>query len=292
MLLLYLHVAAACLHIVSCVMSIVLHTDSVGSGITLASHEYHVDPVSTTTTYETLIEQSPMVWISGNEALTFFSHLIAVFYLARDPEMKKFESLRRTIEYSFTAGILQVALVLSTGSITLPDMLFILMINGVLQFMILGMNKDNRTLLMTCGFVLLAAQMQFVILNSMRLSGISLGYFILTGVMYALFYIGFGVLKWFESVHEDEIYVLMSVSSKLSLSWLLIGNVFEGFKELGETTNPDFTDLDWRAIQWIVVIFSLLVLVIGIPLIVNRDTNGATGGALGFGRYRTVRLQY
>ena len=155
--------------------------------------------------------------------------------------------------------------------------------------MILGMNKDNRTLLMTCGFVLLAAQMQFVILNSMRLSGISLGYFILTGVMYALFYIGFGVLKLFESVHEDEIYVLMSVSSKLSLSWLLIGNVFEGFKELGETTNPDFTDLDWRAIQWIVVIFSLLVLVIGIPLIVNRDTNGATGGALGFGRYRTIR---
>lgn len=268
MLLLYLHVAAACIHLISCVMSIVVHIDS-GSAITLASHEYHVDPVSTTTTYETLLEQSPMVWISGNEALTFFSHLIAVFYLARSDEMRSYESLRRTIEYSFTAGILQVALVLSAGSITLPDMFFILLINGVMQFMILGMNKENRTLLMTCGFVLLAAEIQFVILNSMRLSGISLDYFVLTGVMYALFYIGFGVLKLFDTEYEDEIYILMSVSSKVALSWLLIGNVFEGYKELGETTNPDFTDLDWRAIQWIVVLFSIAVLVIGIPLILG-----------------------
>lgn len=268
MLLLYLHIAAACIHIISCVFSVVVHTDA-KSAITLASHEYHVDPVSTTTTYETLIEQSPMVWVSGNEAITFFSHLIAVFYLARDEKMRSFESLRRTIEYSFTAGILQVALVLSVGSITVPDVFLILLINGVMQFMILGMNKENRTLLMTCGFVLLAAEIQFVILNSMRLHGISVEYFILTGAMYALFYIGFGVVKLFESPYEDEIYILMSVSSKVSLSWLLIGNMFEGFKELGETTTPDFTDLDWRAIQWTIVIVSIAILAIGIPLIVG-----------------------
>ena len=249
-------------------MSIIVHTDST-SAITLASHEYHVDPVSTTTTYETLLNQSPTVWISGNEALTMFSHLIAVFYLSRSENMRAFEPLRRTIEYSFTAGILQVALVLSTGSITLPDLLFILLINGVMQWMILGITKENRTLLMTCGFVLLAAEIQFVVLNSMRLTGISLDYFVITGAMYALFYIGFGVLKLFDSEYEDEIYILMSVSSKVALSWLLIGNIFEGYKELGETTEPDFTDLDWRAIQWIIVLLSIALLAVGIPLILG-----------------------
>jgi hypothetical protein len=183
--------------------------------------------------------------------------------------MRKYESLRRTVEYSFTAGILQVALVMGTGSISLSDVFFILLVNGVMQLMgyVMENRKEDNTPLLAGAFILLAAQIQFVVTNALLLEGIETGYFVVMGVLYALFYIGFGVVKIFQPVYEDEIYILMSVTSKLSLSWILIGNIFEGFKELDERTDPDFTDLDWRAIQWGIVAFSAIGLVVGIPLI-------------------------
>jgi hypothetical protein len=268
MLLLYLHIAAAILHMVSCVLSVVVHTDIVKTDITIPRHQYQTNPVDTITTQDVVLEQSALVWISGNEAITMFSHLIAVFYLWNSEKMRKYESLRRTVEYSFTAGILQVALVMGTGSISLSDVFFILMINGVMQLMgyLMDGKKDNTPLLVGA-FILLAAQLQFVITNALLLEGIETGYFVVMAVLYALFYVGFGVVKIFQPVYEDEIYILMSVTSKLSLSWILIGNIFEGFRELDEKTDPDFTDLDWRGIQWAIVSFSAIGLVVGIPLI-------------------------
>ena len=178
------------------------------------------------------------------------------------------ESLRRTIEYSFTAGILQVALVLSAASMSLYDMFFLLMINIALQMIgYLLDKKDNRPMLLTIGFLLLATEIQYVLLNSLRLEGITLDYFVVMGVFYALFYIGFGVVKIFQSDYQDEIYILMSVTSKVTLSWILIGNIFVGFEELDTKTDPDFSDLDWRAIQWGVTLLSVIGLSVGIPLI-------------------------
>ena len=62
----------------------------------------------------------------------------------------------------------------------------------------------------------------------------------------------------------------MSVTSKVVLSWILIGNIFEGFKELGVDTVPDYTDLDWRAIQLTIAIAGTIGLVLGTYLIMNR----------------------
>ena len=271
MLLLYLHIAAACIHLISCVLSVVVHVD-VHSDITLPTHKYFTDPIRTETHYDTILEQNPLVWVSANEALTLFSHLIAIFYLSRDEKMRSMESLRRTIEYSFTAGILQVALVLSAASMSLYDMFFLLMINIALQMIgYLLDKKDNRPMLLTIGFLLLATEIQYVLLNSLRLEGITLDYFVVMGVFYALFYIGFGVVKIFQSDYQDELYILMSVTSKVTLSWILIGNIFVGFEELDTKTDPDFSDLDWRAIQWGVTLLSVIGLGVGIPLILlNR----------------------
>lgn len=271
MLLLYLHIAAACIHLISCVLSVVVHVD-VHSDITLPTHKYFTDPIRTETHYDTILEQNPLIWVSANEALTLFSHLIAIFYLSRDEKMRSMESLRRTIEYSFTAGILQVALVLSAASMSLYDMFFLLMINVALQMVgYLLDKKDNRPMLLTIGFLLLATEIQYVLLNSLRLEGITLDYFVVMGVFYALFYIGFGVVKIFQSDYQDELYILMSVTSKVTLSWILIGNIFVGFEELDTKTDPDFSDLDWRAIQWSVTLLSVIGLGVGIPLILlNR----------------------
>ena len=282
MLLRNLHIGAAAIHIISCVLSVVLHVNYM-TDLTLPKHTYvrdNITGIDTLTTHEKVLEQNAMVWISSNEAFTFFSHLIAVFYLSRDPSSRKYESLRRAVEYSLTAGILQVALVMGTGDVSVHDVIFLLMINGVLQVIgyVIDRLKDKpteRMILLASGFVLLASEIQYVLLSSLRLEGIKLDYFIVMGVFYALFYISFGVVKLFPTDKEDEIYILMSVTSKVTLSWLLIGNVFEGLKELGETTDPDFTTFDWRALQWGVILLSVLGLAIGIPVILNRDMTTA-----------------
>tara|TARA_B000000437_G_scaffold204986_1_gene170923 strand:- start:182 stop:736 length:555 start_codon:yes stop_codon:yes gene_type:complete len=151
---------------------------------------------------------------------------------------------------------------------SLYDMFFLLMINVALQMVgYLLDKKDNRPMLLTIGFLLLATEIQYVLLNSLRLEGITLDYFIVMGVFYALFYIGFGVVKIFQSDYQDELYILMSVTSKVTLSWILIGNIFVGFEELDTKTDPDFSNLDWRAIQWSVTLLSVIGLGVGIPLI-------------------------
>lgn len=265
-----LHIAAALIHLVSCALSVMVHTNDANVDITLPTHTYTVvdNVVRTTTTFERVMEQSPLAWISANEGFTAFSHLIALFYLMYDPNNAKLESLRRTIEYSFTAGILQVALVMGAGSVTLHDVFFLLVTNVVLQAIGYAIDDSTRRgLLYTSAFALLAVQIQYVALNAWRVDGISVDWAVIMGVFYILFYVGFGVVKLLPLGDKtlDEMYILMSVTSKITLSWVLIGNIFDKFRELGATT--DFTYLDWRAIQVVIVICTTVGLVVGTVLL-------------------------
>ena len=93
------------------------------------------------------------------------------------------------------------------------------------------------------------------------------------GVAYGVFYILFGVVKLIPAWERDqnEIYVLMSVTSKVALSWILIGNTFEGLKELGVKSEPfDHTWIDWRLIQIIISSTCGVILVGGIIAITMR----------------------
>ena len=295
-LLRYLHVAAALIHLISCILSVVVHTDTITGQITLPVHTYGSDPtaeireliVNETLTHKPVLYTNPMVWISANEALTFFSHLIALFLLDRTTNLIEFERTRRTLEYVLTAGILQVALVLGVGSISMSDLFMLLILNGVIQ--VLGWVSDQEdipadlaTYVRYSAFVLLAVEVQFVIFQAVNLEGIEQGPYIIMGILYAIFYIGFGVVKvvpmW--KKNETEIYILMSVSSKVALSWILIGNTYEGLKELGVNSSPlDHTDLNWRAIQYIVSFLSVAILIIGILLIQNQAPDKLSSGMI------------
>lgn len=274
MLLLYLHYAAATIHLISAALSWVVHVDVKGS-ITIPKHEYTSGPVDKTTTYETWIDTNPMVWISVNEFLTFFSHVIAILYLMKHENDKKFEAPRRAIEYSLTAGLLQCALLLGAGAVPLQVLIFVVITNVAMQLIgyVIDNGTSQKTMLMIIGFLLLASQIQCVLFNALRIEGISIDSFIVMGVFYGLFYVAFGVLKIYSPRDEDEIYVLMSVTSKIVLSWILIGNIFEGFKELNEKTEPDYTNFDWRALQGGIIGIGLLGLAVGILLIINRSNS-------------------
>ena len=66
----------------------------------------------------------------------------------------------------------------------------------------------------------------------------------------------------------------MSVSSKVALSWILIGNTYQGLRELKVDSAPlDHTDLDWGVVQYIITFVCALILVIGIPIIINRPVD-------------------
>lgn len=278
MLLRNLHIAAAIIHLTSAVLSWVVHVDMY-SDITLPKHEYSTNPVKTVTSYEVWIKTNPMVWISVNELMTMFSHVVAIIYLMMHNNNKGFENPRRAVEYSITAALLQCALLLGAGAVPAQDIIYIILSNVALQLLSIAMdNNTNRNWLLGIGFILLFSQMQMIVFNSLRIEGISLGYFILMGVFYVLFYVAFGVLKFFNVRDEDEIYVLMSVTSKVVLSWILIGNIFEGYKELDATTDPDYTNIDWRAIQLTVTILGSVGLSLGSYLIINRKVESLDVG--------------
>jgi hypothetical protein len=237
----------------------------------------------TSTIHESILKQSALAWITANEALTFFSHLIAVAYLrCYKDEATKFEPLRRTMEYSLTAGILQVALVLGVGSVSLYGILFLLIANVVLQAIGYAIDAIDgsvrKGLLYTTAFVLLSVQILYVLANGSYLSGPDTTWYTAMNVIYAVFYVGFGIVKFIDK-RQNEIYILMSVTSKISLSWLLIGNIFQSFRDLGAKTDPDFTDFDWRAFQVVTAAVTGVGLVLGFVLLMRMKDEG--GGAAG-----------
>ena len=287
-----LHIAAAMIHAISCIFAIIVHTDTINGVLTLPHHKYMADNnavirehvVNATVTHEAVIYTHPMVWIAANEGFTFFSHCIALCFLRKrlsDLELNEMELSRRTVEYMFTAGILQVALVLGIGKVALYDVFMLLLVNVVIQG--LGWIADQRDLperlkpfLYAAAFTLLAVEIQYVIFQTTNIEGIEVGPYVFMGVFYGIFYLLFGVVKLVErwKKNENEIYILMSVTSKVALSWILIGNTYAGLSELGVKSEPnDFTDLDWRAIQVIISVVCALVLAIGIYYF-GSDTSG------------------
>ena len=295
-----LHIAAAIIHAISCVLAVVVHTDTINGVLTLPHHKYMADNdavivehvINATVTHEPVIYTHPMVWIAANEGFTFFSHCIALCFLRKrlsEIELNEMELSRRTVEYMFTAGILQVALVLGIGHIALYDAIMLLAINAVLQG--LGWIQDQfdfparlKPYILTAAFVLLAVEIQYVIFQTTNIEGIEVGPYIFMGVFYGIFYLLFGFVKLIDSwkKNENEIYILMSVTSKVALSWILIGNTYAGMEELGVDSKPnDFTDIDWRAIQVFISVISAIVLTVGIYYF-TRNTSGE----------RTMRIMF
>jgi hypothetical protein len=277
-----LHIAAATIHLISALLSWVIHVD-IQSTITLPKH-IHVGK-TTTTEYEVWFTTNPIIWISFNEFITMFSHVIAIFYLITHDNKQTFESPRRAVEYCITAALLQCAIMLGMGAVTAQDIIFIIVTNVALQLLgyVIDLYREAKRWLLVIGFLLLISQMQYIIFNAARIEGISTGYYNVMAIIYVLFYTGFGVLKLIDPPNENEIYVVMSLTTKVVLSWVLIGNLFEGFKELGETTSPDYTHLDWRAIQISLIAIGSIGLGIGSTIFLRRQKS------VPFGRLKNLR---
>jgi len=282
MLLYNLHIAAFLIHLVSFALSLFTHIGDADVDILVAKHIYKTNELGITTT-DTLTTLNANSWVSINEGLTCFSHAIALYLLyGKEPseEINNLEHGRRAVEYSFTAGILAVALVLSVGSIFLQDLLFILGINVVIQGLgwLIHYEDDKREInFMYMGaFLLLALEIVYVLLQTYNIAhpdDFDLGFYQAMGIIFGILYISFGLVKFLVKNRDiqDEMYVIMSVSTKVILSWIIIANTHQGFIDLFDMVPVGVHDLDWRAIELYLTVILLIVMVGGLFYVYNRE---------------------
>jgi len=262
-----LHGTAFAIHLTSFILSFAVHDPKIESDIKYPVHSYLKtnDSLSIKTEYETDYSLSAVVLVTVNEGFTFASHMAAIMLLTclKDLKIKTIEAIRRTAEYSLTAGILQVALVVSVGDTMSQDIIFLLVINVAIQLLGYISDKNGDMWLFITAFALLATEIWYVVIHVWNVNGIEdMTYYSLMGGAYAFFYIAFGLVKvipFLKSI-QDELYILMSVTSKVSLSWILIGNIYQGFEDFGQ---PLEVDIEWKTMQTSIVITSAAILVVG-----------------------------
>lgn len=165
-------------------------------------------------------------WLIANEFLTAFSHFIGVViwydysrFRTNIDSYKVTEYTRRWIEYAFTAGLLEVA-ILNTDDA--GQILTILTLNALLQVMgyLLDAYENTRGLLLV-GFSTLAAEVSLIAMWSSEPRH--------TIAIYTVLYALFGIVQMlhiFDKLYydEDHVYTVLSITTKLVLTWTLVAH--------------------------------------------------------------------
>ena len=278
MLLYTLHISAFIIHFVSFILSLFTHISEADVDVLIPKHIYQENKLSITTT-DIVSTLNANVWVSINEALTAFSHAIALYLLydkQQGKEVNNLEHGRRTIEYAFTAGILSVALVANVGDVFLQDIIFLLGINVVIQGLgwIIHYEDDEKEInwMYMGAFSLLALEIAYVLLQTLNIQhpdDYDIAFYNAMGVIFGLLYVSFGLVKWLVKSRDiqDEAYVIMSVTTKVVLSWIIISNTHQHFIDLfdSSTLPAEVIDMDWRSFQ--IGLTVILLLAMGAALV-------------------------
>ena len=193
----------------------------------------------------------PFLWLAFNEALTALFHL-----------WRHFRGGNRWLSYSITAGLLSVAVPFSSGPLNLLFLPFILLGNLALQS--LGdwiERRGDRSAFLLGFFILLPG----IVLSATRTALVQTETFIplsLLSVLYAFFYLTFPLFLYltefdFCRAFNREIgFVILSLTSKLVLSWLLVAILMEVHG-----------DPFWSSVQVGVLSIGLSFLLVGFTLL-------------------------
>jgi cbb3-type cytochrome oxidase subunit 3 len=295
--LLWSHVLAFTIHLISSLLSFDKASELplTNANITIATHKYMASPPYAVIESTILVTTQPVILIAYNELITCISHGVAIviFYLNRDiygVSPRTCESVRRWGSYAITAGLLQIAMILSVGPASVFLVIFMIVSNVLMQatgfFIDQTSSVYNRIVFGIFGTVLLATAMIFVAMRSTRIEGLefntlAIDYDLMT-VVYGLFYVSFGIVMWLRQMdgfsctcnikkirtrccsylNADGIFVLLSITSKVALSWFLIPIVFTGLDQLKAIE----TSTDWPTVQLGVFISVIALLLIGIGI--------------------------
>jgi len=284
MLLYNLHIAAFIIHLCSTLASFYFHIDDASRNVLVPLHDYRYN-IFPQTDVSKLFTLNAIVLVTLNEAITCFSHGIALWILSTDNTKKQINNLelnRRTIEYSVTAGLLQCAMVLHVGDVQLHDLIFLLIINVVIQLLgtsisMMKQFEPSQGVRWFYGmaFALLISEIIYVLVqfNIHHPHNFNIGFFVFMGLIYAILYATFGVVKLIvDEYKQNEIYILLSVTTKIVLSWIIIGNTHYNFVQLfDEEYRPDVVDTDWQSIMITGSVALLAITAAFIVIILNRE---------------------
>ena len=270
----YTHILAFLLHTVSAILAFMSQPDS---GLQLGrlvidKINYNAVPSTNDTAASIEVMKSDHIvfedinvvqLIFTNEVITAVSHFIGVigFFLYTDAMMadgRHLESVRRYIEYAVTAGLLEVALFVGLGSTNFYLALFILLSNVAIQLLgYMSERTDDRMRQIyynVGGFLLLVPTITIIVWNANLVEGMDRADEL--SIFYAVLYVLFGLHNlfdhifafWRRRIDRDTGYNILSVATKIGLSWLLIAITFQTYKAAGVALTPEI-DMDFVQLQ-------------------------------------------
>lgn len=247
-------------------------------------------------TPDPLFKSRAISWIALNETVTALAHVVAlIIFGINNKNADMYESIRRWGSYAITAGLLECAIVIGIGDTQFFGIVFLLVANIVLQsfgYLIdWEVSPSKRTFYFIVGTLLFLAEAIYVGVLASNATGLGDTLpinFESLGIIYGLFYASFGICQVFRqfkgcvctkranprrccgTLQPDGVFVLLSITSKIVLSWSLIGIILTGYKNLG--VNTPWPDTNFEAAQYGVLIASGVVLISG--LILNHYFSG------------------
>ena len=287
------HFVALCIHLTSFIFAFNCVTDF-SSTIFYETYHWNVTNFTTRTTQVTDIGSiNPVLLVAVNELLTCVAHFIAIVLLNMNSlsflQQEHFMSARRWLSYSVTAGLLGCAIILVTGNTHIFFLVFLFATNVVIQGQgyLIDNNLDNgldkvKIWPYIFAAILLLTQIFFVTTVVFGTTGLDeLLYIPITAlaVIYGLFYTSFAAVRLVQAFDEqrcegsinqkfwvnyEDIFVLLSITSKILLSWLLIAIHHSALETLHVKHTPDLSYINWSAVQIVVIVFAAVILPCGV----------------------------
>jgi hypothetical protein len=287
----YTHLLAFILHTVSAILAFLSQPDTGLNLGKLVIDEVHFNTIAATNETAAsiqVVEADHVVYeninivglIFTNEIITSVSHLIACigFFFYTSSMMadgRHLESVRRYIDYAVTAGLLQVTILVGLGSTSFYQVLFILLSNAAIQLMGYMSERTGDRMRQIYynigGFLLLAPAITIIVWNAQLVKGMERAEEL--SIFYAVLYGLFGLHNlfdhifpfWRQLIDRDTGYNVLSIGSKIGLSWLLIAITFQTYKAAGVALTPE-VDMDFVVLQDVLRYSIIGVIVVGLGL--------------------------
>jgi hypothetical protein len=276
-----LHFYAFLIHLVSAILATNLTpgVEFATQTLTFTQYDYtSVDDLPTilTSTIDFIRNANPILLVALNEWITCASHVIGFIIVNRVPTVdtelngwsRKSEYTRRWIEYAITAGLLEIAFVIGLGETNMLIILIILINNIALQ--LIGWSQDiqkNVGFTMVSGFILLFTVILVLATHVINQVGLQMEWGYLVSI-FSIFYASFGVhqtlyVAWDEyreMFDVDKIYICLSMTAKIVLSWTFIGIYRKSFVRLGKPMVPKvwWEENNENTWDWIIGILAFL----------------------------------
>lgn len=239
----------------------------------------------------TLMTIKPWVVINVMEIITILAN-VAAWFAFKDGKKQFFEELifqvatpkqsrlYRVIEYTITAGLLDIAILSTIGYQDYYMYLMAVTSNLVIQLIgyIIELIKEIKTkykqellgLLYFCGFVLLTAKLFVAYHTAVDIDGLfrdgqKQTLFRALVTFYCIFYIAFAVhhvlittvKKYSVIIQEDRYYVILSLTTKLTLAYMLVFMIRHAGNMLKIDHHDSGKNTNWDNVQGTVIFFGL-----------------------------------